>query len=153
MELKDLIHPGSVSLFLREGSKEDIIRQLVDSLPLAGDAERRRTVLEAVLEREKVMSTGIGRGVALPHAKCDAVSGLMAAVGITKHGVPFDAIDGKPVRIFVLLVSNPRTTTPHIQALAQLSRLLNDKARKDALEKATSVDEVIAALDTPKPQS
>jgi fructose PTS system EIIBC or EIIC component len=147
MDLSEILKPGSVVVYLREGAKEDLIRQLVDILPIDDDPAARAEVLKAVLEREKVMSTGIGRGVALPHGKCDAIPGLMAAVGLTKNPVPFDAIDGKPCRIFVLLVANPRTTTPHIQALATLSKILNDKSKKAALENATTAGEVLTALD------
>jgi mannitol/fructose-specific phosphotransferase system IIA component (Ntr-type) len=122
----------------------------VDALPLGdGGPTAREEVLKAVFEREKVMSTGIGRGVALPHGKCEAVPGLLAAVGITKNPVPYEAIDGKPCRIFVLLVANPRTTHPHIQALATLSKILNDPARKAALETARSPADVLAALGIP----
>lgn len=147
MKIRDVLRPESVLVYLEEGTKEEMIRQLVRTLPLDGDQDQ---VLEAVMERERVMSTGIGRGVALPHAKTDRVRGLMAAVGITRNPVPFDAVDGKPVRIFILIVSDPRTTSPHIRALSHISRILNDQARKEALERATSPEEVIAALDMPE---
>ena len=111
------------------------------------DAGGREEILSAVIDREKVMSTGIGRGVAIPHAKTDRVKGLMAAVAIAKEPIPFDAIDGKPCRIFFLVVSDPGTTSPHIRALSHISRILNDKAHKDALEAATTTDDVFAALE------
>jgi mannitol/fructose-specific phosphotransferase system IIA component (Ntr-type) len=144
MRLRDFLSPDSVLVGLEKASKEQVIRRLVDLLPLEGGADE---VLQAVLEREKVMSTGIGRGVAIPHAKTDHVPGLMAAVAIAEEAIPFEAIDGKPVRIFFLIVSNPRTTNPHIRALSQISRLLNDNRHKAALENAKSVEDVLAALE------
>ena len=145
MKLKDLLTPESVVLPLRGGSKEEIIRRLVDALPVEGGD--REGILRAVLEREKVMSTGIGRGVAIPHAKTDQVSGLMAAIGISEEPLPFEAIDKKPVRIFFLIVSDPGTSSPHLKALSMISRVLNDGNRKEALVEARTVEEVLAALD------
>jgi mannitol/fructose-specific phosphotransferase system IIA component (Ntr-type) len=147
MNLKDLLTPESVLLSIEPGPKETMIERLVAALPLEGDDDHRQKVYEAVLERENVMSTGIGRGVAIPHAKTDEVAGLMAAVGISREPVPFDSIDGKPVSVFFLIVSNSRTSSPHIKALSLISRVLNDGARKSALMEATSVEEVMEALD------
>jgi len=147
MNLRELLQPESVILSLEPGSKEEIIDRLVGVLPLNGGEELRQKVYEAVLEREGVMSTGIGRGVAIPHAKTDSVAGLMAAVGIAREPVPFDSIDGKPVRLFFLIVSDSRTTSPHIKALSLISRVLNDPARKSVLSEADSVEDVMDALD------
>jgi mannitol/fructose-specific phosphotransferase system IIA component (Ntr-type) len=150
MDIKDYLRPESVLIGLEKGTKTEIIRRLVDLLPLengAGDAEG---VLRDVLERESVMTTGIGRGVAIPHARTNHVKGLMAAIAVAPKPLPFDAIDGKPVRIFFLLVSAPGAGNPHIQALSHISRLLNDERHKEALGSATSVEEVYAALEMPE---
>lgn len=147
MKLRELLKPESVILSLPGGSKEEIIRSLVDVLPVDGGEAAKDDVLRAVLEREEVMSTGIGRGVAIPHAKCDRVQGVVAAIGIAAKPVPFEAIDGKPVKVFFLIVSDSRTASPHVKALSLISRVLNDEARKEALESATTVDEIFDALD------
>jgi PTS system fructose-specific IIA component len=151
MNLREILKPESVLLSLSGTSKEEIIGKLVDALPLSPDgATVRQEVLRAVLERERVMSTGIGRGVAIPHAKTSQVEGLMAAVGIAEAPIPFDSIDGKPVKIFFLIVSDPKTTSPHIRALSQISRVLNDRSHKTALEQAGTVEEVLQALEFPE---
>lgn len=147
MNLRQLLKPESVLLSLEPGSKEEIIERLVGVLPLDGDAGLRKVVYDAVLERESVMSTGIGRGVAIPHAKTDSVKGLMAAVGVSPDPLPFDSIDGKPVTLFFLIVSDSRTTSPHIKALSLISRVLNDPVRKSVLMEATDVEDVLDALD------
>ena len=147
MNLREILQPESVILSLPPGSKEEIIERLVGVLPLDGDDALRTEVYQAVLEREGVMSTGIGRGVAIPHAKTDSVKGLMAAVGISQEPLPFDSIDGKPVTLFFLIVSDSRTTSPHIKALSLISRVLNDPARKSVLSEATDVADVLDALD------
>lgn len=146
MNLKDILSPESILVPLPGGTKEEIIRRLVRALPLDNAAAEEK-VYRAVLERERVMSTGIGRGVAIPHAKCEGLDGLMAAVGIAEEPVPFDAIDEKPVRIFFLIVSDPRTTSPHIKALSHISRILNDRRHKDALESAKTPEDVLQALE------
>ncbi|MHC4600973.1 MAG: PTS sugar transporter subunit IIA [Planctomycetota bacterium] len=153
MELSDILKPESVLVYLAEGTKEEIIRQLVDVLPLDGCSASRDEVQDAILERENVMSTGIGRGVAIPHAKCEGVDGILAAAGIAEEPLDFDAIDGKPVKVFFLIVSDPRTTSPHIRVLSRISRILNDKARRAALEHAESVEDVLSALDVPEEPS
>ena len=147
MELSEILRPESVIVFLEPGSKEEVIRQLVAVLPLGGGTASRDAVLKAVLEREGVMSTGIGRGVAIPHAKCEGLDGIRAAAAIAKEPLPFEAIDGKPVKVFFLIVSDPRTTTPHIRVLSLISRILNDPAHREALERAKSVDDVLRALE------
>jgi mannitol/fructose-specific phosphotransferase system IIA component (Ntr-type) len=150
MELNEILKPESVIVFLEAGTKEQIIRQLVDVLPLDGGAASKDDVLRAVLERESVMSTGIGRGVAIPHAKCEGLDGILAAAGIAEEPLPFEAIDGKPVKVFFLIVSDPRTTSPHIRVLSRISRILNDKAHREALEQAKTVDDVLRALEVPE---
>ena len=146
MDFTELLQPEAVILDLVKGSKKDIIRRLVKALPLVTKRSVRDEILKAVMEREEVMSTGIGRGVAIPHAKTDRVDGLMVAVGIAKEPIPFDAIDDKPCRIFFLVVSDPGATSPHVRVLSHISRILNDPAHKEALEQAATAEEVIAAL-------
>jgi mannitol/fructose-specific phosphotransferase system IIA component (Ntr-type) len=146
MNLRDMISPESVVVFLEEGSKEHLIEQLVDVLPVDPDVPRG-VILGNVLERERTMSTGIGRGVAIPHGKAEGIHGILASVGLTRNPVPFDAIDGLPVKVFFLVVSDPRTTNPHVRVLSQISRILNDEKRKTALMDATSAQDVLAALD------
>ena len=145
MDLREIVSPASVLVHLKEGSKEEIIRQLVAVLPLE-DGVDRDDILGSVLEREAVMSTGIGRGVAIPHGKSEAVSGVLAAVGVAREPVPFEAIDGKPVKVFFLIVSNPMTTNPHIQVLSEVSKLLNDDGRKSRLMGAERVEDVLETL-------
>jgi mannitol/fructose-specific phosphotransferase system IIA component (Ntr-type) len=150
MDLSEILKPESVRVYLKPGSKKEIIRQLVDALQLDVGESAREDVLRAVLEREGVMSTGIGRGVAIPHAKCEKVEGIMASVGIAEEPLPFDAIDGEPVKVFFLIVSNPRTTSPHIRVLSRISHILNDQDHREALEKSESPEDVLAALEMPE---
>ena len=104
MSLLDILSAQSTLVGLKGHSKDEIIEELVGSLEVGAAIADRDKVLQAVLEREKIMSTGIGDGIAIPHGKTDAVSQLSAALGIHKRGVDFEALDGEPAFVFFLLV-------------------------------------------------
>ena len=108
----------------------------------------REKVLQAVLEREKIMSTGIGDGIAIPHGKSDAVNGLAAALGIHKRGVDFESLDGEPAYVFFLLVSPADVSGPHIKALARISRLLKNDDFKRKLIDASTAEEILEIIKT-----
>ena len=117
-----------------------------DSLEVGATIADKDKVLEAVLEREKIMSTGIGDGIAIPHGKSDAVSQLSAALGIHKRGVDFEALDGEPAFVFFLLVSPANVSGPHIKALARISRMLKNDTFKKRLIEAESAEEILGII-------
>ena len=145
MRLSELIPPEQVRIGLKARTKNEAIEELVDALPLP-DRSLRGEVVRAVLERESVLSTGIGRGVAVPHGKTPAVPRLMASFGTVPEGLPFDAVDGEPCRILLLLVSDPDSAGPHVRALAQVARVLNQEKAKRALSEATTPEAVTAVF-------
>jgi mannitol/fructose-specific phosphotransferase system IIA component (Ntr-type) len=145
LRLHELIPVQQIRVGLRAGSKREIIEQLVALLPLA-DSGNRSAVLDVVMERESVLTTGIGRGVAVPHGKTPAVDGLMASMAIHADGLPFEAIDGQPCTIFILLVSHPDNSGPHIRALAQVARMLNQEKLKRAFIEAPTAEAVVEAF-------
>jgi mannitol/fructose-specific phosphotransferase system IIA component (Ntr-type) len=145
MRLSELIPPAQVRIGLRAKTKPEVIEELVSLLPLP-EGKDRAEVLAAVLDREAVLSTGIGRGVAVPHGKSPAVPRLMAALGVASSGLPFDAVDGQPCNIFFLLVSPPESAGPHVRALAQVARVLNHAAAKRELATARTAEEAVAVF-------
>jgi mannitol/fructose-specific phosphotransferase system IIA component (Ntr-type) len=145
MRLSELIPPAQVRIGLRAKSKREVVEELVSLLPLPAE-DGRPEVVSAVLDRESVLSTGIGRGVAVPHGKTPAVPRLMAALGVAPEGLPYDAVDGEPCRIFFLLVSPPESAGPHVRALAQVARVLNHAAAKRALAGARTAEEAVAVF-------
>ena len=147
MTLMDILSPQSVIVGLRGETKEEIIEELVDALAAGSTISDREKVLQAVLEREKIMSTGIGDGIAIPHGKSDAVVRLAAALGTQKRGVDFEALDGEPAFVFFLLVSPANVSGPHIKALARISRLLKNDEFKKRLISASSPPEIMAAIE------
>ena len=114
--------------------------ELIDVLDGAGLLQNKQAVVDAVFTRERTRSTGIGSGIAIPHGKCNAVKELVMALGVAPEPIEFQSVDKKPVSIVILLVSPLDQTGPHIQALAQVSRLMLDEAFKTALEQAASTE-------------
>ena len=147
MNLLDILSLESTIVDLQGESKEEIITELVNSLPVSDSITDRNQVLQAVLDREKIMSTGIGDGIAIPHGKSAAVTELVAAMGTQRRGMDFDALDGEPAYVFFLLVSPANVSGPHIKALARISRLLKNEVFKKKLVEANSAEEIIATIE------
>ena len=146
MTLLDILSTDSTIVDLKGDTKEEIIAELVASLSASEAISDRDKVLQAVLEREKIMSTGIGDGIAIPHGKSDSVVKLVAALGTQRRGVDFEALDGEPAYVFFLLVSPANVSGPHIKALARISRLLKNDDFKKKLITASSPEEIISAI-------
>lgn len=146
MNLLDILSEKSVLVGLQGETKEEIIEELVDSLEEGVAISNREKVLQSVLDREKIMSTGIGDGIAIPHGKSDAVITLSAALGTQKRGANFEALDGEPAYVFFLLVSPANISGPHIKALARISRLLKNEDFKKRLTAASSPEELIGEI-------
>ena len=146
--LLDILSPRSTVVGLQGETKEQIIEELVDALEIGDAISDRDKVLQAILEREEIMSTGIGDGIAIPHGKSDAASRLVAALGTQKRGVDFEALDGEPAFVFFLLVSPANVSGPHIKALARISRLLKNDDFKKRLIDAATAEEIISAIAT-----
>ena len=151
MSLLEILEEKSIIVGLKANEKTEIIEELVDALEVGKDICDRSKVLNAVIEREKIMSTGIGDGIAIPHGKSDAVNRLVAALGTKKEGVDFETLDGEPAHVFFLLVSPPDISGPHIKALARISRLLkNDSFKKALLSAKTPKDAMDMIADEEK---
>ena len=133
MKLTDHLSLQMVKIPLDSVDKTEAITELVTLLVSEAKVERGDELLQAVLEREAQRTTGIGRGFAIPHAKCDAVNKLLIAFGRAKEPIDFAAVDGQPVRLIALLASPTNATSPHIQALAKLSRLVTNAAVMERL--------------------
>jgi len=125
-------------------TKETVIRELVESLRNSGQFKAADTddIVRAVLKREQIASTGIGRGVAIPHAKFLGVERLVGTVALSSPGVKFESLDGEPVFIFVLLVSPQERPGDHLRALENISRRLRDDDFVRKLRQAKSREEI-----------
>jgi fructose-specific phosphotransferase system IIA component len=146
MALIDLLVPEVVKTPLASKDKPGVLRELVGILKDAGRIDDLETVLKAVQEREDKQSTGLEEGIAVPHCKTVAVSSLKLAVGIAPQGIDFNSLDGKPTRLFFLLVASPDQSGPHVEALAEIAKLARSKAFCQALVRADNAQEVIALI-------
>jgi mannitol/fructose-specific phosphotransferase system IIA component (Ntr-type) len=146
--ISSLVTSGGVVLTLKGTTQTVVLSELVASVPNLGNRpEDQQKLLQALLDREAMHSTGIGDGVALPHARNslgDLVTQAHIVFGRHPHGLAYGAIDGKPVRLFFLLVTT--AVTQHLQILARISRLLRDGRLRDALLTAASGPDVIQAI-------
>lgn len=146
--LHQLLGPKCIQLTLVSHTREAVLEELVACVPqLADRPEARRKLLAALLERERLHSTGIGDGIALPHAR-DALAGVVdepvLVFGRHPTGIAYGAVDGKPARLFFLLLAP--SVTQHLAMLARISRLLRNEALRKALLAATTPSEVIASV-------
>jgi len=146
MNLRKVLSPDTVWVDLKADTKQGIIEEMVDRLYAAGKIKDRDAVLAAVQERESKMSTGMQNGVAIPHGKTDSVKALVAAVGLNKNGVDFDSMDSEPATIFIMTISPTTRTGPHIQFLAEVSRLISQAAEREKLLSATTHSEIYDIL-------
>lgn len=147
LQLTDLLAPEAVVLPLRAREKEALIRELVSVLVReAGVTEHLEEVTRSVLEREAVLSTGIGGGVALPHGKSATLDALHVAAGTSPEGVDFAALDGRPVHIVFLLVGPEDDPGAHVRVLSRLGRLLGRAEVRRALLTSRTAPEFVSRL-------
>jgi len=135
MKIMDFISKKAILADIKSTKKQEVIEELVDALINAGEIEKRNCskLVAALMARESLGSTAIGQGVAIPHAKSECVTKLVAAFGLSKKGVEFDSLDGELAYIFFFLVAPQDSAGPHLKALARISRLLKDKYFRDNL--------------------
>lgn len=146
MKLSQIIRPACVKVPLAATDKVAAIRELVELLSQAGLISDTEAVFHCVLEREQTRSTGIGKGLAVPHGKCAACKELVMALGKPATPIDFGSRDERPVDVIVLLASPLDQTGPHIQALARVSRLMLNEAFRRELAAARDGHEAYEAI-------
>lgn len=146
MLLSELLTPDRIKIPLSSASKDEILGELVQIVAGAPRVHDLDDVLRAVREREEVLSTGIGNGVAIPHGKSGGVSELLLAAGVTPIPIDFEALDGQPVNLFFLLVGPESAAGQHVKALSRISRLLRRDSFRQRLAEASSPDEFYSVL-------
>ncbi len=149
MKFADFVSRESVRANLSADSKDGVIRELAQSLMDAGrfPAGEFEGIVKAILKREELGSTGIGRGVAVPHTKHPGVDRLVGTVGVSHLGVDFDSLDGERVQLLFLLVSPPDRPGDHLRALENISRQLREETFCKFLKQAKTDEEILLLLD------
>ncbi|HRU05588.1 MAG TPA: PTS sugar transporter subunit IIA [Candidatus Brocadiia bacterium] len=146
--LRDFLRPELVTANLAAKTKEEAIDALLGLLTAAGLVKDPPTARETILERERAMSTGIGDGIAIPHARSEAVNSLVCAIGISRSGLAYGSLDGKPAHIIILTLSPRADPAPHIQFMSAVSRALTPATRRRIMA-ARSAKGIIEAILSP----
>ncbi len=134
VRLADLITEDRI-VELEGTSKDEVLKEMVDVIERAPEVADKEAFYRAIQDRESILSTGIGLGIAVPHAKIPSVSGLVAALGKTRRGVQYGALDDQPVHIVVMIGANDGQQSDYIRALARVTLLLkNEKIRRAIVE-------------------
>lgn len=142
MKICDILKPEHILCPLEGKDKTDIIKNLINILNDDENISDIKQVTEAVLEREKIMSTGVGKGLAIPHAKTKGIQGISAAFGIAKTDIDFEALDGEPVRLVFLLVGEEKNVGAHIKLLSRISRMMNNDSFRENLLNASVCEDI-----------
>ena len=144
MKITEILTIDHIKPDVQSKEKESIINELIELLKNNESVKDLDEVRRAVLEREKIMSTGVGKGFAIPHAKTSAVNNIIACFGKTTELVDFEALDGEPVNLFFVLIGKDNMVGPHIKMLSRISRMMNKDEFRNDLIKAQSADELYA---------
>ena len=144
MKILDILDKRSILPEISCQTKEGVLRELVRALAQAEKQIHEDRMIEILLERESLGSTGIGEGVAIPHGKSKDVKKLLASFGRSLPGIDFQSMDGKPAHLFFLLVAPENSAGIHLKALARISRLMKDQTFRKRLMEANSGEEIYA---------
>ena len=146
MELSQLLDLTNVIVGVDASDKDTLIHAVIDLIAdrdEVTDADRMR---EAIIERESTMSTGVGKGLGLPHAKTSAVNGILAALAVTQEPVDFASMDNEPVRIVFLLVGTQDAKSQHVRILSRISRMMNQNDARERVLAAGSTEELLDVI-------
>jgi PTS system fructose-specific IIC component len=147
MKITELLKRDTIILDIKARTKRDVINELVEKLHSAGRLQDKEKFTEAILAREAQSTTGIGEGIAIPHAKTSAVKVPAIAFGRSKEGVDYEALDGQPSHLFFMIAASEGANNEHLETLSRLSSFLMDPAFRLKIESASTVDDVLRAID------
>ena len=144
MKFSDFVKQEAIKADLSSTDKTGVICELIDSLIESGQlgAENKDSIVEAILKREELGSTGIGRGIAVPHTKHPCVDQPIGTVGISANGIEFQSLDGEPVQLFFMLISPPDRPKDHLRALENISKQLQDETFCRFLKQSKTAEDV-----------
>ena len=147
MKLSKFCDETLITFNLKSKSKDKVIEELVELVASSAMVKDRDELLVDIKERENLVTTGIGYGVAFPHAKTKAVKGIVIAFGRNSSGIDFDAIDHKPVYLFFLIAAPEDAIGAHLNVMARLSYMMRSEENREKLLKASSPGDVLALMD------
>lgn len=146
MKLADLLTEDLIHLDVKARTKNEAIREVAEIMARCKQIYDKEEFLNALLEREGLATTGIGRGIAFPHARSASVEGIVVALARSDAGIEFDALDGKPVHLMFMMGTSPECVEEYLKVLARISRLLKKDQAKDALLTAKTPADVLRVI-------
>ena len=146
MKISDHISEKTICLALENTTKDDVIRELAELLKESEYVTNFDVFLKDVFEREKLGATGIGNGIAIPHARTDAVHNIIIAFGRSSQGIDFNGVDKKPAKLVFLMGTPKKDVNKYLQVLAHLTRLLKKESFRQQLLEAQNADEILNAI-------
>ncbi len=145
MKILDVLHKNAIIANLKSTDKKGVLEELVEPVAHISGINHDNLV-KVLMEREQLGSTGIGKGIGIPHGKLKTLDKLILGVGLSQQGVNFDSMDGRPTYIFFLLFTPENSTGLHLKLLAQISRILKNDLFRERLLAAKNTDEIITAI-------
>jgi len=152
MKICEILKVERIIPSMKSTDKESAIKELVYSFQDDPRVKDIDAVYQAVIEREKIMSTGVGKGFAIPHAKTNAVNEIIAAFGRLEQPIDFQSLDDQPVKLIFLLVGKENLVGPHIKLLSRLSRMMNLDEFRENLSNATTAEEIYSLFENEEKQ-
>ncbi len=146
MKIKELLDKRSIAIKVKISGKREILEYLLDLAMKSGKVTDRQVVLADLLEREKVLSTGIGKGIAMPHCKTKGISNFVVAIMTTAEPIDFDALDGERVSFFILILGLEDQVGLNLKILSRVSKILNSENNRSSLINSNSIEELYNLL-------
>lgn len=146
MRILDVLQPEAVLPMLQATDKTGVLQELATPLAQRAGVELP-ALMQVLLEREKLGSTGIGGGIGIPHGKLDSLNSALLGLGISRAGIDFDSLDGRPTRIFFLIVTPSSATGLHLRLLGRISRLLKNDLFQQRLLQASTQQQIMSVID------
>lgn len=147
MKVFELLNPKYILTDFKSDNKDDVINELIDSLKGDERVIDLEEVRKCVFDREKIMSTGVGKGFAIPHGKTNSITDILAAFGKSETPIEYNSLDGEPVHLVFLLVGKDNLVGKHIKLLSRISRLMNNDEFRNQLVKAENVESVLKIFE------
>jgi len=150
MKISDVLEVELISNKIPGTDKEEVLNNMIELVSKSSKVRDKEKIRDAIFNRERIMSTGVGKGFAIPHGKTDGITDMVAAFGITENEIDFESLDGEPVRLIFLLVGKENLVGPHLKLLSRISRLLNSEDFRTKLLNAKVLRKSITYLNQKK---
>ncbi len=147
MKIIDVLSKETVAIGLKAANKQDLLKKMVDLAANSNKIPNKTAVLQSVLERENIMSTGVGKGVALPHAKSNLIDNAVASIALLAEPIDFESLDGEPINVCFLLLGIENNVGLHLRMLSKVSRFLNNDVFREKVLACSTSEELLSLFE------